>query len=225
MDREEKDLWNHAKGSVFFDWRAGGFNFEYCALSYCRRKARSCVDLWWGILFWALERYFQNLGRRNVLYWRDSGGCKFCWDFALGIFLGRFGNFLNQELYGIPVEDLPVWLGQIFRTFHLVHVYPKVDQILRVNTNFLSMIFEGIMIFGAQALVFVRQIKKKERKVWLLATNFLLFYSVVRFVFEYVRSDSQMEIIGGMSKSQWFFVVFIVVAIFIRWKLGKKEKL
>jgi hypothetical protein len=83
----------------------------------------------------------------------------------LGIFLGRFGNFLNQELYGIPVEDLPVWLGQIFRTFHLVHVYPKVDQILRVNTNFLSMIFEGIMIFGAQALVFARQIKKKERKV------------------------------------------------------------
>jgi prolipoprotein diacylglyceryl transferase len=83
----------------------------------------------------------------------------------LGIFLGRFGNFLNQELYGIPVEDLPVWLGQIFRTFHLVHVYPKVDQILRVNTNFLSMIFEGIMIFVAQALVFVRQIKKKERKV------------------------------------------------------------
>ena len=143
----------------------------------------------------------------------------------LGIFLGRFGNFLNQELYGIPVEDLPVWLGQIFRTFHLVHVYPKVDQILRVNTNFLSMIFEGIMIFVAQVLVFVRQIKKKERKVWLLATNFLLFYSVVRFVFEYVRADSQMEIIGGMSKSQWFFVVFVMIAIFIRWKLGKKEKL
>ena len=49
-----------------------------------------------------------------------------------------------------------------------------------------------------------------------MATNFLLFYSVVRFVFEYVRADSQMEIIGGMSKSQWFFVVVVVIAIFIR---------
>ena len=58
-----------------------------------------------------------------------------------------------------------------------------------------------------------------------MATNFLLFYSVVRFVFEYVRADSQMEIIGSMSKSQWFFVVFIVITIFIREKLGKKEKL
>ena len=58
-----------------------------------------------------------------------------------------------------------------------------------------------------------------------MATNFLLFYSVVRFVFEYVRVDSQMEIIGFMSKSQWFFVVFIVVAIFIRGKLGKKKRL
>lgn len=25
----------------------------------------------------------------------------------LGIFFGRFGNFLNQELYGIPVSELP----------------------------------------------------------------------------------------------------------------------
>ena len=47
----------------------------------------------------------------------------------------------------------------------------------------------------------------------------------MRFIFEYVRADSQMEIIRGMSKSQWFFVVFIVVAIFIRGKLGKKKRL
>ena len=47
----------------------------------------------------------------------------------------------------------------------------------------------------------------------------------MRFIFEYVRADSQMEIVGFMSKSQRFFVVFVVIAIFIRGKLGKKEKL
>lgn len=83
----------------------------------------------------------------------------------MGIFFGRFGNFLNQELYGIAISELPSRLSQIFSTFGLLHSYPKVDAVLRVNTNFLSMIFEGVMIFGVQVFVFWRQIKKRRRKV------------------------------------------------------------
>lgn len=35
----------------------------------------------------------------------------------LGIFFGRFGNFLNQELYGIAIAQLPTRLSQTFSTF------------------------------------------------------------------------------------------------------------
>ena len=35
----------------------------------------------------------------------------------LGIFFGRFGTFLNQELYGIAIAQLPTRLSQIFSTF------------------------------------------------------------------------------------------------------------
>ena len=143
----------------------------------------------------------------------------------LGIFFGRFGNFLNQELYGIAIAQLPTRLSQIFSTFWLVHMYSKVDQVLRVNTNFLSMIFEGLLIFCVQGGIFLRQIRKKQRKVWLLATNFLLMYSGIRFVLEYLRADSQMEIIGFLSKSQRFFVVFVVIGLLVRWSLNSSETL
>ena len=143
----------------------------------------------------------------------------------LGIFFGRFGNFLNQELYGIAIAQLPTRLSQTFSTFWLVHMYSKVDQVLRVNTNFLSMIFEGLLIFCVQGAIFLRQIRKKQRKVWLLATNFLLMYSGVRFVLEYLRADSQMEIIGFLSKSQRFFVVFVVIGLLVRWSLNSSETL
>ncbi|MDO4713659.1 MAG: prolipoprotein diacylglyceryl transferase [bacterium] len=83
----------------------------------------------------------------------------------LGIFLGRFGNFLNQELYGIPVEQLPSWISSFLTGFGLTHMYPKVDQLLRVNTNLLSMLLEGMLLLVLQVSVFWRQIKKRQRKV------------------------------------------------------------
>ncbi len=143
----------------------------------------------------------------------------------LGIFFGRFGNYLNQELYGIPVSELPNWLSQIFSSLGLVHQYSQVDELQRVNTNFLSMLLEGLVLFGIQLWGFLRAIKKKRRKVWTLATNFLLYYSLIRFLLEYLRADSQQEIIVFLSKSQRFFLVFIGVALLIKWKMRKSERL
>lgn len=52
----------------------------------------------------------------------------------LGILLGRFGNFLNQELYGVIAPSR--WPSL------LTHVYPKIDALPRINTNLLAMLFE-----------------------------------------------------------------------------------
>ena len=63
----------------------------------------------------------------------------------VGIFFGRFGNFLNQELYGRVVPDslrLYSDIGDIMDKLHLFYVYDKIGPEVRFNTNFLSMIFE-----------------------------------------------------------------------------------
>ena len=69
---------------------------------------------------------------------------------ALGIGLGRIGNFLNQELYGILVPSgfrgMGYVLFSILHDLQIFHVYSHVDTFLRVNTNLLASIFEGFLL-------------------------------------------------------------------------------
>ena len=142
----------------------------------------------------------------------------------LGILLGRLGNFLNQELYGIPIMQLSAALSSLFTTLNLTHIYPLVDPLVRVNTNFLSMIFEGgLLLFGVW-LLFFSQYKKNQRNVWSISVFFLFFYSLIRFFLEYLRADSQLEFIWVFTKSQWFFLVFMVISLGITYFLYKKKK-
>lgn len=142
----------------------------------------------------------------------------------VGIFFGRFGNFLNQELYGtiVPYDFrwLPNWFVQFATDTQFFHVYDKIGPQLRINTNFLSMIFEGLMIASILWVCFFRYRVSKKRSAWQLSALFLGLYSVVRFVFEYLRQDSQAEFVGMLTKSQWFFTLFFVfaVVVFVRRK-------
>lgn len=133
----------------------------------------------------------------------------------LGIFFGRLGNYLNQELYGIAVAQLSLSDSMVstLQALRLVHVYPHVDDVLRVNTNLLSMIFEGICLFIVNGALFLSQLRKKSFKVWIISSCFLVGYSGIRFLFEYLRNDSQAEFIGRFSKSQRVFLVVFVVGV------------
>lgn len=175
----------------------------------------------WVVFSIALFVKLKNLTRKDFLFLFDL----ILIFVPLGIFFGRFGNYLNQELYGIPVSELPQRLSQVFSTFGLVHQYSRIDEIQRVNTNFLSMLFEGGGLFLAQLAVAFCMIRQWKRKIWHLATNFLLYYSLIRFVLEYLRADSQQEIIVFLSKSQRFFLIFILIALGIKFLLSRNQPL
>ena len=143
----------------------------------------------------------------------------------------RLWNFLNQELYWIkfPTNTLnrsTETLNKRKSTW-LLHIYPNIDNSLRINTNFLSIIFEGILLFITLSIAFISQIKKKERKIWKISMIFLLRYSIVRFILEYLRQDSQSEFIWPFTKSQRFFLIFITIWIIMSFHLqhNKKENL
>ena len=133
----------------------------------------------------------------------------------LGIFFWRFGNFLNQELYGRVVSEAfrSSWLWQLMEQLHLLYIYDKIGPELRFNTNVLSMIFEWGMIALVLWILFFKKVLTKKRSSWQLSMVFLGLYSGVRFMLEYVRQDSQAEFVGRFTKSQWFFVIFFVVAV------------
>ena len=139
------------------------------------------------------------------------------------IFLWRFGNYLNQELYWIPIAELPEQLGNLLTALGFSHTYSHVDVLKRVNTNFLSMALEGILLLVTQVIIFAKMIKKWDYRVWQLSTNFLLYYSIIRFFLEYLRADSQLEFLGPCTKSQRFFLLFALLALSLKIYFAKKK--
>ncbi len=148
----------------------------------------------------------------------------------LGIFFGRVGNFLNQELYGIPFAQLAKTseiLQQIWpalQSIGIVHIYPKIDQTLRINTNLLAMIFEGILLFIVNFSLFLQQKKNQTFIAGKITATFLIRYSYVRFLLEYLRADSQLEFVGLFTKSQRVFVCSLTLGILLYFFIVKKGK-
>jgi len=81
----------------------------------------------------------------------------------------------------------------VLNTLGIFHVYPQVDQLLRVNTNFLSSFFEGFVLLIITLSVLSIQIKRNIIQPGKIVAVFLMGYSFIRFLFEYLRADSQLE--------------------------------
>lgn len=206
-------------------WGRLGHIFIY-DFSYYFQNPINVFYLWeWGMSFiggvlWVVVLLFFLL-RKYRFSWKDF--------FVLTdllivptwfwIMLWRIGNFLNQELYGRLVSDvfpnLSLWIIDFFSNIRVFTVYYSIDDFLRINTNFLSSFFEWFIVF-AFSLVFVNCfIKNKKRKIWFISSFFILWYSLVRFIFEYLRMDSQMEFVWLLTKSQRFFSSFFLIGIVV----------
>jgi phosphatidylglycerol:prolipoprotein diacylglycerol transferase len=148
----------------------------------------------------------------------------------LGIMLGRLGNYLNQELYGISVQIngfpqfiRPDFIINFLHKLGFLHIYSNVDGNLRVNTNFLSMLFEGLALFIGTSLLFFKMLKKQKFSVGKISCFFIIGYSIVRFLLEYLRNDAQSEFIGRFTKSQRFFLLFFLCGILFLFLLQRKK--
>ena len=88
----------------------------------------------------------------------------------IGMFFGRIGNFINQELWGKPT-DLP-W-GMVFTT---------ADNQARHPSMLYEALLEGLLLFVTLWLI-----SRKRRPFGLLSGLFLMGYAVSRMLVELVR--------------------------------------
>ena len=122
---------------------------------------------------------------------------------ALAQAIGRWGNFINQELYGAPT-DLP-WAIHI----DTVNRLPEYAQYETYHPLFL---YESLWNLMNMYLLIVleRQFKDKLIPGDLLFT-YLIVYPLGRFLLEFLRIDTSM--VGGININQISMLVVMAFAI------------
>ncbi len=118
--------------------------------------------------------------------------------------IGRWGNFINQELYGKP-SNLP-WAIKIEEPYR----YPGFELIERYHPLFL---YEFILnILAAIVLLVIGRVCKKKLYKGDLILLYLVFYPAIRFGLEFVRLVPSLTK-SGININQTVMLVVMILAI------------
>lgn len=123
----------------------------------------------------------------------------------LGQAIGRWGNFVNQELYGAPT-DLP-WA---------IYIDPshRLSEFADVATYHPIFLYESLWNLAS---VFVLLWISKNYRGWLKKGDvfllYLISYPLIRIILDFFRLDASQ--LGGLNANQAFMIVVIIFAIFM----------
>ena len=145
--------------------------------------------------------------RLNFAMWIDMAAPAI----AIGQAIGRWGNYVNQELYGRPTT-LP-WAIDILAQNR---VPGYTDPALRFHPTFLYESIGNLLI--CLALLYIARRYADRLKAGDLFILYLIFYPVLRFLLEFLRLDSS-EITASalnltLNANQTLMVILAVVAAF-----------
>jgi len=164
-----------------------------------------------GAIAGGLLAFYLYARKRDIKFWQWAD--IFAPGLALGQAIGRWGNFINQEVYGKPT-DLP-WAITIdpghrlpefmsYSTYHPLFLYESLFNL--ANMGFL--------------LWLGRRYGKKLHSGDLFLT-YLITYPIFRFFMEFLRLDSSY--IGGINANQTLMAITAVIsAAWIIWRHRKE---
>jgi len=122
--------------------------------------------------------------------------------------IGRWGNYFNQELFGKPT-NLPWGIPILsknkiadyynFQYFHPTFLYESIGNLI---------IF--IILISIHYLIIKKKIKNNHLPIFI----YLIAYSVLRFLTEYIRIDKTPELLG-MRLPQIVSIIIVVLITFI----------
>lgn len=121
----------------------------------------------------------------------------------VGLGAGRFGNFINGELWG-RVTDVP-W-GMVFPA-------QAAGDLPRHPSQLYQAFAEGLLLF-----LVLYWFSRKPRPVGAVGGLFLLGYGIARFVIEYFREpDAHLGLLGLFSMGQWLSLPMVIAGALIMW--------
>ncbi|HHS97778.1 MAG TPA: prolipoprotein diacylglyceryl transferase [Chloroflexi bacterium] len=139
---------------------------------------------------------------------------------ALGQAIGRWGNFINQELYGPPTGSS--WFGLRIDAEHRLPIYKDLPPDTLFHPTFL---YESLWCL-ALFIVLATIARKLERRLYPgdVFAAYLIGYPLGRFWIEFFRPDAWK--IGPLATAQWVALLLIVLSgayLVIRHRWGKRQ--
>jgi phosphatidylglycerol---prolipoprotein diacylglyceryl transferase len=140
----------------------------------------------------------------------------------IGLMFGRFGNFINGELWGRVTNSS---IGMLFPTstyadFMFVQSHPEwlslysqLNGVLpRHPSQLYEMVFEGVLLF-----IILNLFIRKSRPTGSVSGLFLVCYGIFRFIIEFFRQpDEQLGLfLNFISMGQILCLPMIIGGIFI----------
>ncbi len=162
---------------------------------------RGGLGIYGGLAGGALGLLLYTFRRRiSALRWADLGVV----GLALGQFIGRWGNFVNQELYGRPT-DLP-WAVSIDPPYRL-------DAYVEFSRFHPAFLYESLWNLLAFLVLYYLATRLWPRLLpGELMGLYLILYGAGRILTETVRLDSNSVAIGGLDLAV-ATVISLVVAL------------
>ncbi|WP_026672318.1 prolipoprotein diacylglyceryl transferase [Alkalihalobacterium bogoriense] len=129
----------------------------------------------------------------------------------IGQAIGRWGNFMNQEVYGGPVtrEFLE---GLMLPEFIVNQMY--------INGQYYhpTFLYESLWnLLGLAILLYLRRVNLKQGEIFF---SYLIWYSIGRFIIEEMRLDNLL--VFGLKTAQIMSILLIIGAI-VLWVYRRKQ--
>ncbi|MFI4846852.1 MAG: prolipoprotein diacylglyceryl transferase [Candidatus Makana argininalis] len=169
-----------------------------------------------GVLFTIKLFLIKN---RNINFYKITDFISTIIPLCIGI--GRLGNFINGELYGIVSINLPIivlFQNSLKDDFKFISKYPKFKLIFnkygrlpRHPSQIYESLLEGLMLF-----IIMNFFIKKKRPVGSISGLFLILYGSFRFLLEYLRQyDDTLILLNYFTIGQILSIPMILLGFYL----------
>jgi prolipoprotein diacylglyceryl transferase len=196
-------------------------------LAFVSTRLSRYTDRPWGILFlWeggiamfggiavgAITAYVM-LRRAHQDFWRFGDAIALGMPVAQAI--ARFGNYINQELFGTPTT-LPWGLE--------IDAAHRPTQFASAETFHPTFLYEALwnLLIIVPVILWLERTRRLRRGA--ILGVYLTLYATIRFLNEFLRTDTDFRFLG-LSKNGWVSLTTIFVGIGIVWwrsRVGEEE--
>lgn len=132
----------------------------------------------------------------------------------VGSLLGRYGNYLNQELIGKEITKIPENIASILQSLWLTTVYDQRDSLERINANFVQSLWEWALLLIFWWSIFLTLYRKNIRP-GLIAGVYMIGYALVRFGAEFLKDLPEHEMAWALSVSQRLTIVLVMFGVWV----------